>query len=106
METVIHHAQEGAPQAPTGKQVADGHGVGYVHMLSRAGMLMNEGKLYTENLRGVSRRPPAHLENVQLRCKCAIRLSGNEAGLSMALGQPPAKPPTSCRVFLSQHCPV
>lgn len=105
MEIVIHHAQEGIPRALARKQVAKGHGVYYVHMLSREGMLMNEGKLYIENLSGVSRMPPAHLKNVQLRCKCANRLSGNgagnEMGFSMSQGQPPAKPLASCSVFLS-----
>lgn len=69
---------EKSPGFPPGGQVSNGHDMCYVHMLSREGMLENAGN-YTHRISAVCPGCPAHLKNVQLRCKCSVRLSGAES---------------------------
>lgn len=108
MEIVIGHGRGDIPRVPTGWP-AD---VYYVHMLSREGMLEDAGN-YTHRIEAVRPGCPAHLKNVQLRCKCSVGLSGAEStkqatrvGLCAAQGAPPAKPLASCSVFISRHRPA
>lgn len=70
--------REKPPGFPPGGQVSNGHDMYYVHMLSREGVLENAGN-YTHRISAGCPGCPAHLKNVQLRCKCSVRLSGAES---------------------------
>lgn len=78
MEIVISHAQGRIPRVLTrwpGFQ-RTWHML-YTYAFQR-GHVSEHGELYTENL-SLCPGCPAHFKNVQLRCKCSIRLSGAES---------------------------
>lgn len=73
------------------------------------GRVRGHGELYTWNLSGVSRLPctpqkcTTQVQMFRQAVWCRKHKAGNRGGLCVAKGAPPAKPLSSCSVFISWH---